>query len=123
MARPPAMNDRELHDRLHRLPLPERPGEYWEDFPARIRRQLRPPSAVTAAHRSRPAPLVWTADFAFGLGLLLLFCVQFHAAQLTYAAINRHERVTQTQLARLDAGLHRFVLKAAGLGDLLTDAN
>ena len=38
------MNDFELKSKLKNVPVPERTEGYWDDFPARVRSQLRRPT-------------------------------------------------------------------------------
>jgi len=116
------MNDHDLTARLKSVPVPERSEEYWNDFPARVRRQLpRRPTAV-APRRSWRAPLVWSGDFAL-VAALVFICLQYHPVQAAAAAITRQDRCFHEQLARLDAGLHRLILNTDGMGYLLAEAN
>jgi len=117
------MNDLELQARLKSAPIPARPDEYWDDFPAQVRRQLRPALAARAPRSTWPKPLRWTADFALATALVLLLCLQLHALRVTCAVLDQHGRSFQKQIARLDAGLHQLMMNTNGLGNLLTDAN
>jgi hypothetical protein len=68
------MNNQRLNEILKSAPVPERPGEYWEEFPAQVTRELRrsdrgerPPLPDPLLQRRRGrlrAPVL-----AFGLGL------------------------------------------------------
>jgi hypothetical protein len=116
------MNDLELQTKLKNVPLPSRPDEYWEDFPSRIRMQLRQPSYEMAPHRPWRNPVVWTTGFALAVALFFV-CLQFHPLQTAAAAAARQERQFHEQLARLDAGLHRLMLNTDGMGYLVADSN
>jgi len=115
------MNDHDLAAKLRSVPVPERSEEYWDDFPARVRRQLPRGTATAAPRRSWRAPLVWSGDFALVAALVFL-CLQYHPVQAA-AALTRQDRCFHAQLARLDAGLHRLMLNTDGMGYLLTEAN
>ena len=117
------MNDLELQARLKSAPLPTRSGDYWDDFPARVRRQLNGTPLPSLAPPAWPAARRWTTGFVLAAALVLLVGVQLHALQLTVAALHQHERVIHTQLARLDAGMHELMINTCGLGEMLTDAN
>lgn len=116
------MNDFDLKAKLQRVPVPERPEEYWNDFPSRIRVQLRHQVSPSAPHRTWRAPLFWAGDFALTAALVLV-CLQYHPVQAAAAAINEHEQYFHGQLARLDTGLHRLMLNTDGMGYLLAEAN
>jgi hypothetical protein len=116
------MKDFDLESRLHSVRVPERPDEYWADFPARIRVQLRRGRPEVAPRRSWRPQLAWTGGF--GLAVALLFvCLECHPLQTLSLAIAEQERHFHVQLARLDAGLHRLMLNTDGMGYLLAEAN
>jgi len=48
------MNDFELQSRLKGVPVPERPEEYWQDFPTRVAGQLRRPATLEASGEAAP---------------------------------------------------------------------
>lgn len=110
------MNDFDLESKLKGIRVPERPPEYWDDFPSRVRSQLR--SAMAA----RPTRNVWLPRLAFAAALVFV-CIQFHPIQSASAALAKHERQLRTQLARLDAGLHVLMLNQHGMSYLVTDKN
>jgi hypothetical protein len=59
------MNDAELDRVLKSAPLPQRPEEYWEEFPERVAREIRrAPKAEDGQSRSP-----WLPRLAWGLGL------------------------------------------------------
>ena len=116
------MNDFELESKLKSVRVPERPDEYWDDFPSRVRVQLpreRREFAPQSAWRPRPA---WAGSFALAAALVFV-CVEFHPLQSVSLAIAKQQRQVHAQLARLDAGLHALMLNTDGMGYLLTEAN
>ena len=69
------MNDSELQQKLKALPVPERTEEYWNDFPERVSRQLRPPVVrpeVDEGWRTRFAWQFATSAACLFVGLLVL---------------------------------------------------
>ena len=116
------MNDFELESKLKSVRVPERPEEYWNDFPSCVRVQLpreRREFEPQSAWRPR---LAWAGGFALAATLVFV-CVQFHPLQTASLAITKQQRQFHTQLARLDAGLHVLMLNTDGMGYLLTEAN
>ena len=114
------MNDFELESKLKSLRVPERPEEYWNDFPSRVRVQLpreRREFAPQSAWRPR---LAWAGGFALAVALVFV-CIQFHPLQTVSLAITKQQRQFHAQLARLDTGLHRLILNTDGMGYLLTE--
>jgi hypothetical protein len=116
------MNDFELQSKLKSVRVPERPEEYWNDFPSRVRVQLpRERREFTPQSAWRPR-LAWAGGFALALALVLV-CVEFHPFQTMSLAIMKQQRQFHAQLARLDAGLHVLMLNTDGMGYLLTEAD
>jgi hypothetical protein len=116
------MNDFELETKLKKVRVPERPDEYWDDFPSRVRVQLpreRREFAPQSAGRPR---LAWACGLALAFALVFV-CVEFHPFQTVSLAITKQQRQFHAQLARLDAGLHVLMLNTDGMGYLLTEAN
>ena len=116
------MNDAELTCRLKTAPAPERPGEYWDDFPSRIRVQLRRNRAEFAPKKAWRLRLACAGGFALGV-VLTLACVEFRVPQAVSQAIAKQQRNFDARLARLDTGLHKLVLNTDGMGYLLTEPN
>jgi hypothetical protein len=115
------MNDFELKQKLAAAPVPERPEEYWQDFPGRVRRQLPRQPGAAAPERTwlfRPA---WAGGVALALALVFAG-VHYRPLPKAAAAINQHEKQLYAQLERLDAGLHRLMLNTDGVGYLLAEA-
>jgi hypothetical protein len=114
------MNDFELESKLKSVRVPERPDEYWNDFPAQVRGQL---------HRARPElpprqfngwRFAWAGGFTLAL---ILICFRFHPIETVSLAITKQECHFHMQLARLDTGLHKLMLNTDGMGYLLAEAN
>src|SRR5664279_3126765 len=113
------MNDFELESKLKSVPVPERTDEYWNDFPSRVRVQLRRERPEFAPRRAWRPRLAWAGSFALALALVLV-CVQFHPLQTMSLAITKQQQHFHAHLARLDAGLHVLMLNTDGMGSLLT---
>jgi len=116
------MNDFDLDSKLKSVPLPERPDEYWHEFPSGVRVQLRRERPESAPRRAWRPRLAWAGGFALAVALVLV-CVQYHPFQTMALAITKQQRHFHAQLARLDAGLHVLMLNTDGMGYLLTEAN
>jgi hypothetical protein len=116
------MNDFDLESKLKSVRVPEQPDEYWNDFPSRVRVQLRQ-ARIESAPRSQWRPrLAWAGGFTLALAMAFV-CIEYHPLQAASAAITQNERHFHGQLARLDAGLHKLILNTDGMGYLLTEAN
>lgn len=116
------MNDFDLESKLKSVPLPERPEDYWKDFPSQVRLQLpraRPQFAPQNPWRPR---LAWAGGFALAMTLFFV-SIQFHPLQRASLAITKHEQHFRAQLAQLDAGLHVLMFNPHGMGYLLGEAN
>ena len=116
------MNDSELKSKLESVRLPERPDEYWNDFPSRVGMQL-----PREQREFRPQPVshprfAWAGGLALAAALVFV-CIQFHPLQTASAAITRHERHFRAELARLDAGLHVLMLDQHGMSYLVAEKN
>ena len=59
------MNDLELQAKLKSVPVPERSQDYWEDFPTKVRWQLR---RAGPRHEVRES---WQSGFVWGIGVSL----------------------------------------------------
>jgi hypothetical protein len=116
------MNDFDLEVSLKSVQLPERSEEYWNDFPARIRVQLRhTPSEIKPRSVWRPR-LQWAGGFALALALMYVG-ERFHPLETASKAITKQERNFRAQAAKLEAGMHTLVFNAHGMGYLLAEAN
>jgi hypothetical protein len=116
------MNDLDLELKLKSVRVPDRPDEYWENFPSRIRVQLRRDRLEFAPQSAWRPRLAWAGGFAMAV-VLAFVCVQFHPLQTVSLAIVKQQRHFHAQLARLDTGLHKLMLNTDGMGYLLAEAN
>jgi hypothetical protein len=116
------MNDFDLESKLKSVRVPARPDEYWEDFPSRVRVQLRRDCGEFSPQGEWRPRLAWAGGFALAVAMIFL-SVQFHAVQSVSLAIAKQERQFHVQLARLDTGLHKLMLNTDGMGNLLSQAN
>ncbi len=116
------MNDFELESKLKSVSPPARTEDYWENFPAQVRMNLRRATVKPVAENLWLPRLAWSGGFALAVALVFV-CVQFHPLQTASAAINKQERHLHAQLAQLDTGLHTLMLNTHGMGYLLGEAN
>jgi hypothetical protein len=116
------MNDFDLESKLKSIRVSERPDEYWNDFPSRIRVQLPHERRELAPQSGWHPRLAWAGGFALAVALVL-GCIQFHPVQTVALAIAKQERHIHMQLAQLDTGLHKLMLNTDGMGYLLAEAN
>lgn len=116
------MNDFDLESRLKSVRVPERPDEYWEDFPSRIRVQLRRERREFARQSAWRPRFGWAGGFALAVALVFV-CIEFHPLQTMSHAITKQQRHFHAQLARLDTGLHKLMLNTDGMGYLLAEPN
>lgn len=112
----------DLELKLKSVHVPERPDEYWNDFPARVRVQLRHRRSEEAPRLAWRTRLMWAGDFALTMAVVFI-CLRYHPLEAATNAIASRERHFHAQLARLDTGLHRLMLNTDGMGYLLADAN
>jgi hypothetical protein len=118
------MNDRELIERLKEARVPDRPEEYWEAFPWRVRMNLVPPPPTPSRWRLAPANLGrrWAAELVLAVAMVFVG-VHFGVWREASAAMAKHERVFHSQMARLHTGLQRLILNTDGMGYLLAEPN
>jgi hypothetical protein len=116
------MNDFDLESKLKSVRVPERTEEYWDDFPSRIRVQLRRQRREFTPVSAWPPRLAWAASFALAVALVFV-CLEFHPLQTVSATIAWHGNNFRAHLAQLETGLHRLMLNTDGMGYLLAEAN
>ena len=116
------MNDFDLESKLKSAPVPERTDEYWNDFPARIRVQLRRERIEPAPSNAWRPRLAWAGGFALAMAMTFV-CVEYHPLRAASVAITQKERRFHAQFARLDAGLHVLMFNPHGMGNLLGEAD
>ena len=116
------MNDFDLEAKLKSVSPPGRTEDYWDNFPAQVRLNLRRAAQRPVAENLWLPRLAWAGGFALAL-MLAFVSIQFHPLQTASAAINKQERHFHAQLAQLDTGLHTLMLNTHGMNYLLVDAN
>jgi hypothetical protein len=116
------MNNFDLDAKLKSISLPERPEDYWNHFPSKVRANLRRAAMKPAADNFWLPRRAWSGGFALAMALVFI-CIQFHTLQSASVAINKQERHIHAQLAQLDAGLHTLMLNTHGMGYLLGEVN
>jgi len=116
------MNDFELASRLKSVRTPERTEEYWNDFPARVRVQLRREPSVFSPHRVWWPRLKLAGSLALALGLMW-FGERFHPLQTASAAITRQSHDLRGEIARLETGLRLVAFNPHGMSYLLAETN
>jgi hypothetical protein len=109
------MTDFDLKSKLRSVPVPERPPEYWEDFPARLRANLRRPPAAFAGRPAGLPRLVWNTGFA-------LACVMFSLAGWpAFHAALQNEKVFRRELAQFPGHLRVLMQSEHGMHYLIAD--
>lgn len=116
------MNNSELEAKLRSVPVPARSKEYWEDFPGRVRFQLRRRSPAVPERASWLIRFAWATNIAFTVALVLV-CSQYHPLHAASVAWTERQHGWEMRLARLDAGLHKLMLNTDGMGYLLAEPN
>ena len=114
------MNDFELKVRLKAVPLPERPEDYWEHFPAQVRANLRRAAMKPTAEN------LWLPRLAFAAGCALLLILGFSFAEIkplqtVSAALFKNEKHFRAEFARFDQQLHVLMRDEHGLHYLIAE--
>jgi len=114
------MNDFELQAKLKSVPVPERPEAYWNDFPARVARQLRLPAIP--AESNEP----WLPRFAWqiaGGAACLFVCLMALNQPLRAAssAMLQNEIALRHELKVLPNHLRILMADEHGLHYLVAD--
>ena len=112
----------DLESRLKSVPVPERSAEYWDDFPSRIRVQLR------REHREFAPRSVWRPRLAWAGGLALAVALmwvgeRFHPLETASVALTKQQRQLHAQFVQLETGLQQLMLNKHGMGYLLAEVN
>jgi len=103
------MNDFELESKLKTVRVPARTDEYWEDFPSRVRAELRPVLGARAPQSAFFPRLVRVGGF--GLACALFMLVILPSLQIAL----KHERAFQRELAQLPQHLRVLMADEHGL--------
>ncbi len=110
------MNDLELAAKLKNVPVPERPAEYWADFPAQVRVNLRRRAVIAPARHVWWPRLIWTGGFAAGI----IFGIWLAQSQPVKMAL-RHERQFRMELAQFPNHLRVLMQDEHGLHYLVAE--
>lgn len=116
------MNDFDLESKLKDVPVPERPDAYWNDFPLRVRGQLRRMRDEFTPANPRQRRLAWAGACALAVALVFTG-VRFHPLQTASFAISNQQRHFHAEWAQLDAGLHALVQDQHGMSYLVAERN
>ncbi|HEY5233394.1 MAG TPA: hypothetical protein VIK35_07675 [Verrucomicrobiae bacterium] len=114
------MNDFELQSKLKTVPLPERTEEYWEDFPARVRVELRRTAPREDLTEHGLPQFAWRLGASFACLVIGLFVL----GQPLKAASNtifKNERTIRCQLAELPHHLRVLMADEHGLHYLVAE--
>jgi hypothetical protein len=114
------MNDFDLEARLKNVPLPQRPDEYWEDFPSRVRRQLNRTAPGLEAHENRLSQFSWKMGMGFACLIIGLFVLNQPLKAAT-CAIVKNERIIRQQLTQLPCHLRVLMADEHGLHYLIAE--
>ena len=104
------MNDFDLDAKLKSVPLPERPAEYWENFPTRVRWQLRRTATQPEARESWQPHFGWGFGIGFACLVVSLFMLSQPLKAATSAVIKKEMHIRQ-QIAALPNHFRAFILK------------
>ena len=116
------MNDFELQAKLKGIPVPERPEEYWQDFPARVARQLRRPAAPAPAPGSAISHFL--GQLAVGAACLCLcLAVLNQPLRNASAAMRQKEVALRHELNMFPKHLQILMADEHGMHYLVADKN
>ena len=107
------MNDFELESKLKSVPVPDRSPDYWEDFPSRVRVQLRPQFVERQQNVFWPR-LAWAGGLAFA-------CVMFAVVLPAVNTALQKGPALRKELAELPHHLRVFMADEHGLNYLIAD--
>jgi hypothetical protein len=109
------MNDFELESKLKSVPLPERSEDYWENFPAQVRANLRQAPGEFAPRNFWLPRLAWSGGFALaGLIFTLSLWPSVHV-------LLQNEKAFRKELAQLPGHLRVFMQDEHGMHYLVAD--
>jgi hypothetical protein len=114
------MNDFELETRLKAVPLPERPADYWEHFPAQVRTNLRRAVLKPVAENLWLPRLAWAGGLATLLILTFVFA-QIKPVQTVSVALFKNEKHFRTEFVQFENQLHVLMRDEHGLHYLIAE--
>jgi hypothetical protein len=114
------MNDFDLESKLKSVPLPERPEDYWVNFPSQVRLQLRRATSGEEVRENWLPHFAWKMSVGFSCLVLGLF-VLGQPLKAASHAIFKNEAVIRQQLAELPHHLRIFMADEHGLHYLVAE--
>ncbi len=114
------MTDLELTSKLKSVPAPERSPEYWENFPAQVRAQLRgagflPARQAAGRHYYSRPRLAWGVSLAAA-------CVIFGLVTWpSFHAVLQHEKAFRRELAQFPVNFRALMQDDHGMHYLIAD--
>jgi hypothetical protein len=109
------MSDFELESKLKSVRVPEKTDGYWEDFPARVRSQLRRPVAMERARTRRVPQWAWSGGLSTACVIL---CLSLWPA---FQTVVKDERALQRDAARFPHQLHLLMADEHGMQYLVSE--
>ena len=116
------MNDSDLRRTLKSVRVPERPDEYWEDFPARVRTQLRRTEPPAESSESLLLPFLFKIGAGFAC-LVLAFLIFNEPLRAAGDTLWQKGESVHRQLAALPRQLHVLMADEHGLHYLIAEQN
>ena len=105
----------DLDSQLKRVPVPQRPDEYWEVFPRRVRVRVTVSRMAREPFPSRRPQWAWAGGFAGALVLALLIWGGQHQFEHFFSHALRQD------LAQLPQNLKTFMSDEHGQHALVSD--
>lgn len=110
------MNDFDLEAKLKSVRVPERPDEYWVDFPSRVRMQLTRSAPGERVHFQGSLRWGWNGGLALACVLLFFLLVpMFHAAL-------KNDRSLRRDAERFSQGMRALMADEHGMQNVVTDS-
>ena len=109
------MNDFELESKLKSVPVPARTEDYWENFPAQVRANLRRTPEEFAPRHSWLPRLAWSGGFALAG---LIFILSLWSSSHVFL---QKEKTFRRELAQLPGHLRVFMQDEHGMHYLVAD--
>jgi hypothetical protein len=114
------MNDFDLDAKLKSVPSPARSEDYWENFPAQVRFQLRRAATTPEIRESWLPQLAWKFGASLA-GLVAGLLVLSQPLEAASNAIFQKEQSVRQQLAALPRGLRVLMADEHGLHYLVAE--
>lgn len=108
------MNDFELKSALKSVRVPEQPPGYWDDFPSRVRLQLRPVFAVQPERKTFLPRLAVAGGIAF-------VCVVMSLSAWTVDLVLKNQMAMRNDLVQSTGNLRALMAGDHGLHYLIVE--